>query len=141
MIVVGLFLVWRVIAYYTYDFSHDGDMAYELNPIVSPNGRYEANVYFDNYGGAVGGTNLIVKVRDLSEGVKAPERTVYFADGKNTWLVQWLNRDILHVKNESDEYNLSAKLIVGEEVYDQSGAACRLYKVKKHYRCKQMDGY
>lgn len=132
----AFFIIWYVVNYYTYEFSHDGDMAYELNPILSPDGRYEANVYFDNYGGAVGGTNLIVKVKDVEEG---EEKTIYYGDGKATWLVQWIDKDVLHVKNESEMQNLSSKLIVGEEIYDQSGDACNMYKVRKLYRCKQME--
>ena len=138
--VVGLVVVsWQVYTYFLMDFSHDGNMAYDLNPIVSPDGTYEANIYFDNYGGAVGGTNLIVKVRDLTSGADAEERTVYFGDGKDSWYVHWLDKDILHVHNEDESEDLSVKLVVDEEVYDQHGSACKLYQVKRMYRCKAMD--
>ena len=136
IVVASLFLGWQLLDYYTYEFSHDGDMAYELNPFVSPDGRYEANVYFDNYGGAAGGTNLIVKVKDNEDG---KERTIYYGDGKSTWYVKWRDRDVLGIHNVGDGENLSTKLIVDEEIYDQNGSACGMYKIKQQYRCKQME--
>ncbi|MGE7110008.1 hypothetical protein [Lysinibacillus sp. NPDC047702] len=53
-----LFSSYRIFDYFNYEFIHTGDMK-DGQPLVSSDGKYAALTYYENYGGAAGGVNLI----------------------------------------------------------------------------------
>lgn len=118
--------------HFTYDFHYTkGDK--DGNPVVSPNGTYSAQVYYQNYGGAAGGVNLFVNVIfHLEDDI---ERSVYFSDAKGSVQLNWLEENTLSITNYDQYANRDAVLVVGEEIYDEYGGACSTYKVKQNYRC------
>lgn len=136
-IMISCFSIYLTFNHYTYKFSHTGDVK-DGNPVVSPNGDYAAQIYYDNYGGAAGGVNFIVNVIEIYTG---EERTIYFSDAKGANFVQWTSNSTLAISNVNEYHNHSVELTVGKEVYDENGGACKAYQVKKHDTCFSKDTY
>lgn len=128
---IVLFCIYLIYNYLTYDFYYkDGEK--DGNAVISPNETYSAQVYYKNYGGAVGGVNLFVNVINLNDNL---ERTIYFSDAKGNIKLNWIDDNILFVENFNEYENRNIKLFVGKEIYDESGKACNSYKIKKEYAC------
>lgn len=131
-----IFCIYLIHNHFTFDFYYtkgekDGD------PVISPNGSYSAQIYYENYGGAAGGVNLIVNVTSHLE--DDFERTVYFGDAKGSVRLKWLEEDLLSITNFNEYGDRSAELIIGEEIYDETGRACSAYRIKKNYVCYSLD--
>lgn len=131
-ILAVLFFLYLVYNHFTYKFLHTGDMK-DGNPIVSPNGAYSAQIYYENYGGAAGGVNLIVNI--INHQKNDEEQTIYFSDAKGNVSLNWTAPEVLSIKNYDEYENRSIELIVGKEIYDENGGACRAYNVKKEFIC------
>ncbi|AHN24298.1 DUF5412 family protein [Lysinibacillus varians] len=106
-------------------------------PILSPNGDYSAQVYYDNYGGAIGGVNLIVNI--IYHQKHDEEQTIYFSDAKGSVNVNWTADDVLSITNYDEYANRNTELVVGKEIYDEQGTACNTYKIRKAFKCKDQD--
>lgn len=127
--IIGLVLIYFIYSYFSYEFLYKGDVKDEA-PIPSPNGKYAAQIYYDNYGGAAGGVNLIVNIVENNK-----ERTIYYADAKGSISVNWLSNTTLAITNYDEYADRSVELIVEQEIYDENGGACSTYKVRKKYTC------
>ena len=132
------FIGVKLFNYFTYEFSHTGNTKYG-DALISPDGRYAAQMYFDNYGGAAGGVDVIVNIRDLEN--KSEEQTVYFSDGKGSPLLQWQDSHHLEIQNYNNAVNRSVILKVPYEIYDEHGKACKVFRVKKQLICYDKDSY
>jgi len=129
-----LFFYYEYI-YFTFDFMYKGDLK-DGKPVVSPNGDYSAQIYYENYGGAAGGVNLIVNIINQKSN---KEQTIYFSDAKGNVILNWKGPNVLSVTNYDQYENRNVDLIVGKEIYDENGGACQHYKIKKQYVCKDKD--
>ena len=121
--------------YFTYDFKYVGDIK-DGKPVVSPNGDYSAQIYYENYGGAAGGVNLIVNIINQKTN---KEQTIYYGDAKGNIILNWSAPNVLSITNYDEYDNRNVELIVGKEIYDEFGGACQHYKIKKQYVCKDKD--
>jgi len=121
--------------YFTYDFKYVGDIK-DGKPVVSPNGDYAAQIYYENYGGAAGGVNLIVNIINQKTN---KEQTIYFSGAKGNIILNWSAPNVLSITNYDEYDNRNVELIVGKEIYDEFGGACQHYKIKKQYVCKDKD--
>lgn len=126
-----LVFIYLTYSYFTFEFVYKGDVKYGA-PILSPNGAFAAQIYYDNYGGAAGGVNLIVNLINLKDN---NEQTIYYSDAKGSVNVNWLSHTTLAVTNYNQYEDRSVELIVGKEIYDESGGACSTYAVQKKYTC------
>ncbi len=131
-----LFCLYVVYHHFTYIFFYTGDIKYG-RPILSPNGDYSAQVYYDNYGGAIGGVNLIVNI--IYHQKHDEEQTIYFSDAKGSVNVNWTADDVLSITNYDEYANRNTELVVGKEIYDEQGTACNTYKIRKAFNCKDQD--
>lgn len=130
-----LFCIYLIYNHFTYEFYYkDGEK--DGNAVTSPNGTYSAQVYYQNYGGAAGGVNLFINVIHLNENL---ESTIYFSDAKGNIKLDWLNDNTLSIENFNEYANRNIKLVVGKEIYDETGKACNSYKIKKEYVCYSED--
>ena len=140
--IVGLLIfslyAYKVIIDFTYDFSLKGDYKYG-EPIVSPSGEYTAQMYFDNYGGAAGGVNFIVNI--IANKEEAKEQTIYYSDAKGGNSIYWTSDNTLEIQNKDATQNRSVELLVGKEIYDENGGACRTRKIKKQFTCYREETY
>ncbi|MFD2705227.1 DUF5412 family protein [Salibacterium lacus] len=139
----GIVTLLVISGYQTYFFTFDqakGNVNQE--PVESPNGTYTAVKYDLPYGGAAGGVNLRVQVRE--NGTNKDPKTVYFADAKSRFQLEWEDDSRLKVTNEAPDYpdsNRSAELDVEDEVYDETGRTCRSWVLKDEYdTCYQHEG-
>lgn len=131
-ICITCYVTFSLYNYFTYDFNtikgeKDGEA------VTSPNGTYSAQIYYQYYGGAAGGVNVFINV--ISHLENNIEQTVYFSDAKSNLQLNWLEEDVLAIKNFDEYEDRSIELIVGKEIYDESGKACRTYNIKKNYVC------
>ncbi len=131
-----LFCLYLVYNHFTYEFLHTGDMK-DGSPIVSPNGEYSAQIYYENYGGAAGGVNLIVNI--INHQKNDEEQTIYFSDAKGNVNLNWTASEVLSITNYDNYENRSIELVVGKEIYDEHGGACNTYKVRKEFTCLDKD--
>lgn len=116
-----------------YQFSHQGSVILD-EPINSPNNKYTAHISYQYYGGAAGGVNIIVNIEDHTNNNEL--NTVYFSDAKNNIHVNWINDAQLLINNKNHYTDHSTTLVIGEEIFDGSGKACRMLNIKKTYTCK-----
>lgn len=116
---------------FTYEFEFKRGALHE--EVISPDGKYTAKVYYHNYGGAAGGTNVYVNVHPNNN--EANEATIYYSDGKDYFLVRWIEENKLYIINEGTYENRSAALTIGKEIYDERGKACLKYTFNKKYTC------
>lgn len=136
--VLGLLVMLLIIVFayktYFFTFDHLGEGIYFKGPYKSPSGKYRADSYFKNYGGATGGANVWVKIIDLETD---EEQTIYYSDGKSYFSIQWKDDDTILIRNDDGtEYpnsDRSAELKVGKEIYDERGRACKSLLMKKDY--------
>lgn len=131
-----LFCLYVVYHHFTYTFSYTGDTK-DGRPILSPNGDYSAQVYYDNYGGAIGGVKMIVNI--IHHQKHDEEQTIYFSDAKGSVNVNWTADDVLSITNYNEYANRNTELVVGKEIYDEQGTACSAYHIKKAFNCKDKD--
>ncbi|MFJ7666920.1 DUF5412 family protein [Lysinibacillus sp. NPDC097195] len=134
-VVILLLFFYYEYKYFTFDFMYKGDLK-DGKPVVSPNGDYSAQIYYENYGGAAGGVNLIVNIINQKSN---KEQTIYFSDAKGNVILNWKDPNVLSVTNYDQFENRNVDLIVGKEIYDENGGACQHYKIKKQYVCKDKD--
>ena len=131
-----IFCMYLVYNHFTYEFVHTGDMK-DGNPILSPMGDYSAQIYYENYGGAAGGINVIVNI--INHKKDNEEHTIYFSDAKGRVALNWTAPDVLAITNVDEYENRSVELVVEKEIYDELGRACNKYKVEKEYICKDKN--
>ncbi len=125
-----------VIGYKKYFFSFDslGQGIYFKGPVESPTGKYTANSYYKNYGGAPGGAKVWVEITS-NESNKIS--TIYYGDGKSNFEMEWRDENTIYIRNdEGPEYpdsDRSIELEIGKEIYDESGRACDSWIMKGDY--------
>ncbi|MCG3419992.1 DUF5412 family protein [Oceanobacillus jordanicus] len=141
----GIVLVTSIYLYETYFFTFS-DIDRESTqkgpgPLLSPTGAYTANAYYDLYGGAAGGVNLMVKITNNNE--KNKMQTVYYSDAKSNISIEWLDEDTLNILNDNPNYpnsNRSIELEIGKEIYHDNGLACKSLLMKDEYEtCYQNE--
>ncbi|ACT01542.1 DUF5412 family protein [Paenibacillus sp. JDR-2] len=134
IIILLFFGILMLIGYnrYSYKFKSLDNATLFLGPIESPDGKYEANSYYINYGGAAGGVMYIVEVEQTRTGEK---KKVYSSNHKNDFSMSWKASDILSIKNESPKHNeyRNIDLNVITDIYEESGAACRSFLLKENF--------
>ena len=136
LLLLVVFCLYLVYNHFTYEFMHIGDMK-DGNPVSSPKGDYSAQIYYENYGGAAGGVNVIVNI--INHKKDDEEKTIYFSDAKGKAFLNWTAPDILSITNINEYENRSTELVIGKEIYDEHGGACNTYKIKKAFICKDKD--
>lgn len=99
--------------------------------VTSPSGTYAASVFYEPYGGALGGVNVWVEVTDFQ---KEETNVIYYADADAEVSVDWANDETLIVHN-----NKRTKLRVEDEIYHEFGGACRSVLTKNTYQTCYQD--
>ena len=134
----GVVLVSSIYTYETYFFTFSEiDREYTQRgpgPVTSPTEKYTANAYYELYGGAAGGVNVWVEITYNSDNNKV--RTVYYADAKDNFSMEWLDEDTLYILNDDPDFpnsNRSIKLEIGKEIYHENGLACKSLLMKDKY--------
>lgn len=134
----GIVLVSSIYTYETYFFTFSEiDREYTQKgpgPVTSPTEKYTANAYYELYGGAAGGVNVWVEITYNSDNNKV--RTVYYADAKDNFSMEWLDEDTLYILNDDPDFpnsNRSIKLDIGKEIYHENGLACKSLLMKDKY--------
>lgn len=130
--VVGICLV-LIVSYVfyrqqTYDFLYTKGTPFD-SPIESPDGAYSAQAFYRTYGGAAGGVMLFVNITEHQH--EDTIRTIYYGQTHHTPTITWKDNRTLMIKNPSYD----AVLNVTTDVYDSTGRACRVIKIKKKYNC------
>ncbi|NHM34078.1 DUF5412 family protein [Neobacillus terrae] len=115
---------------YTFEFNKG---EFFVGPVQSPNGKYKANSYYKTYGGAAGGVDVWIEITNIDTD---KVRTIYYAPGKSNFSMKWIGDDTIYITNEapgipSEDRNI--ELTIGEEIYDESGAACDSWVMKRQY--------
>lgn len=103
-------------------------------PAISPTEKYSAKAYYEPYGGAAGGVNVLVEITNNNE--KNKVQTVYYSDAKSNFSMEWMGEDTLYIVNEESEYpnsNRSIELEIGKEIYHENGLACKSLLMKDEY--------
>ena len=134
----GVVLVSSIYIYETYFFTFSEiDREYTQKgpgPVTSPTEKYTANAYYELYGGAAGGVNVWVEITYNSDNNKV--QTVYYADAKDNFSMEWLDEDTLYILNDDPDFpnsNRSIKLDIGKEIYHENGLACKSLLMKDKY--------
>lgn len=105
-----------------------------MQHVISPNEEWTANTFYEQYGGAAGGVNVVVKVTNLKTN---ETKTIYYANAYSLVSLSWENHNTLFIRNEDAAYenaNASIALQVEEEIYDEFGLACQSILMKKQYK-------
>lgn len=132
----GIVLVILLIGYtkYFFTFNHLEGEFYK-GQVDSPTGKYTANSYFRNYGGAAGGTNVWVEITNNDENNKIS--TIYYSDGKGYFEMKWKDKNTIYIRNdggtEEPGSDRSMELEIGKEIYDETGRACDSWLMKNEY--------
>lgn len=130
-ILLAIFI--RINFFFTFDLIDKSSMQPGDLSTISPYEQYEANVYYEPYGGAVGGVNVWVEVTNL---VTDTTEVIYYADAKNYVSLQWQDEKTLFVTNG----NLSKLLNVETEIYHENGLACQSLLLRGEYEtCYQKE--
>ena len=141
----GIALTFSIYVYKMYFFSfRDIDREFIQKgpgPVTSPTEKYDANAYYEPYGGAAGGVNVWVEITKNLE--KNKVKTVYYSDAKSNFSMEWLDEDTLYIVNDDPNYpdsNRSIKLEIGNEIYHENGLACISLLMKDEYEtCYQNE--
>lgn len=119
---------------YFFTLDHLGQGTYFKGPVDSPSGKYTADSYYKNYGGAAGGAYVWVQITNKENG---KVRTIYYSDGKSNFAMEWKDENTIFIKNdEGPEYPDSERNIeleIGKEIYDEKGRACDSWRMKDEY--------
>lgn len=141
VLILAFAVILLVIGYKKYFFTLNnlGGGTHFKGPIESPHGRYTADAYFENYGGAAGGTMVWVTIADHKNDKTT---TIYYGDGKGNFGIKWKDENNIHIENDEvqdyPESDTSVTLEVGKEIYDESGRACKSWRMKDEYEtCHQ----
>ncbi|WP_445480685.1 DUF5412 family protein [Lysinibacillus irui] len=141
----GIVLTSSTFVYKMYFFSFsniDRDFIQKgPRPIKSPTEKYDANAFYEPYGGAAGGVNVWVEITNNMK--KSKLKTVYHSDAKSNFSMEWLDEDTLYIVNDDPNYpnsNRSIQLIIGKEIYHENGLACQSLLMKDEYEtCYQNE--
>ncbi|MDY0406129.1 DUF5412 family protein [Virgibacillus sp. 179-BFC.A HS] len=143
ILILAFAVILLVIGYrkYCFSFSSLGEGTYFKGPIESPHGRYTADSYYKNYGGAAGGAVVWVTITDHRNDKTT---TIYYGDGKDNFRIKWKDENNIYIENDDGpdypESDRSATLEVGKEIYDESGRACMSWRMKDEYEtCYQHE--
>ncbi|MFC3040860.1 DUF5412 family protein [Virgibacillus xinjiangensis] len=139
---IGIALVFLQAGYTKYFFTFDTDDGeFYRGPVSSPTGEYTANAYYRTYGGAAGGVDLWVEVKDNKTN---EAKTIYYSDAKSRFSMEWADDDTLSIDHEEPAYpnsDRSVALDVEKEVYHDQGLACDSWVMKGEYEtCHQAEG-
>lgn len=132
---VGVIAVFSIFVYAQYFFTFDHLQGEILKgPVVSPNDKFTAKAYYETYGGAAGGVNVWVEITYNDENDKS--QTVYYSDAKSNFSMEWKDEETLSIVNEEPGYpnsNRSIQLVIGKEIYHESGLACQSFLMRKEF--------
>ncbi|NIK26904.1 DUF5412 family protein [Paenibacillus lupini] len=124
---IGIGIVSTQVIYNTYFFTFDNvEGEFYKGPVESPTGKYTANAFYKNYGGAAGGVNLWVEITYHD---KNKIKTVYHSDANRNFSMEWKNENTLYIINEEPGYsssNKSVKLNVEKDTYFDGGLVWRI---------------
>jgi len=102
-------------------------------PVISPTEEYSANAYYEPFGGAAGGVNVWVEIKDHNNDEK---KTIYYGNAHVNVGMEWIDENTLFIQNEAPKYphlNKSITLNVEEEIYHDKGLACQSLLMKEAY--------
>ena len=125
-----------IIGYKKYFFTFDSldQGTYFKGPVESPSGKYTADSYYENWGGATGGAHVWV---EITNNENSEVRTIYYSDGKSNYNMEWTDDNIIYITNdEGPEYpdsDNSIELEIGKEIFDDRGRACDSWVMKDEY--------
>lgn len=134
----GFVLVSAIYAYEMYFFTFS-EIDREFiqkgpGPEISPTEKYTANAYYEPYGGAAGGVNVWVEIKNNNEENKV--QTVYYSDAKSNFSMEWMDENTLYILNDEPDYpssNRSIELEIGKEIYHEKGLACKSLLMKDEF--------
>ncbi|MFC5733288.1 DUF5412 family protein [Cytobacillus gottheilii] len=134
----SVILVSLIYLYDSYFFTFNAidreNIQFGPGPVTSPTEEYTANAYYEPYGGAAGGVNVWVEIKNNNEKNKA--KTIYYGDAKSNFSMEWLDEDTLYILNDEPDFpnsNRSIKLEIGKEIYHENGLACKSLLMKDQY--------
>ncbi|WP_449539109.1 DUF5412 family protein [Ferdinandcohnia sp. Marseille-Q9671] len=131
---IGIVVGFGLIGYTKYFFTFDNlNGEFFRGPVDSPTGKFTANAYYMTYGGAAGGVNVWVEITYNEENKR---KTVYYSDAKSNFSMVWKDEDTLYIVNEEPTYPNSSRnieLVIGKDIYHDSGLACRSLLMKNEY--------
>lgn len=130
----GIALVSSIYVYEVYFFSFDNiDKKFIQNgpgPVLSPDGAFTANAYYEPYGGAAGGVYMWVEITKHHDNDN--KKVIYYSDANDNILLDWVDEKTLFITN-AGPYNNSIRLDVEHEIYHDRGLACRSCLMKGEY--------
>lgn len=134
--VVGIVLVLSIYIYNMcfYPFGEIDRERLQEGPVVSPTEKHTANAYYETYGGAAGGVNILVEI--TNNNAENDLQIVYSSDAKDEFSMEWVDEDILHILNDNPDFpnsNRSITLEIGKEIYHENGLACKSLLMKDAY--------
>lgn len=129
LLIIIIILIYFIVNYSNYSFQHDNGEIYG-RAIYSPDKTQYAQMYSKAYGGAAGGVNVYITIVN-----KDKKENIYYSDAKENLNVNWLDNNTISITNSSNDENRNIALIIGKEIYDDSGKACKLYAKIKKYTC------
>ena len=131
--ILTVFSILSVVRGYFFTFN-DIEAEFYEEPVVSPNGNYTARTFYEYYGGAAGGVNAVVEITDHTE--DDTKHIIYYADAQNAVRLSWQDEQTLYISNENINFpdgSRSITLVVTDEIYHDTGRACRSWLLKDTY--------
>jgi len=130
-ILISLFVLLDINVYKTLTFTFN-DLKHGTpigDALESPDNKYSAIAYAMPYGG------VDVRVEVINNKLKT-KKTIYHADYKSDFELKWIDNKTLYIKNEDLDYNdvKSKKLNIYNDIYDETGSACRSLVLKHQYK-------
>ena len=121
--------------YFTFEHINHANLQPGLSAITSPDGTYSAQVFYEPYGGAAGGVNVIVEL--IQHEKNNNKKVIYYSDAKTMVLLQWIDDITLSIYNDDPTFensNRSIILNVEKEIYHEVGLACQSVLLKHTYK-------
>lgn len=140
----GLTLLLAIFIYIQYFFTfgliEKDNMQPGVGPILSLNETYAATVYYEPYGGVLGGVNVWMEVKNEKED---STKIVYYADAKSEVVVHWEDDTTLAITNvdpNDPNINRNITLKIEHEIYHENGLACQsLLLLSSYETCYQYE--
>lgn len=137
-VIMGAILFLGLFVYLQYFFTFSDinreHMQAGPNSVLSPLGTYEANAYYEPYGGAGPSSGVNVWI-DITNAADKTIKTVYYAEAKSEISMTWVDEETLSIHNEAENSNQenSIELNVVGEIYHENGLACKSLLMKNEY--------
>ena len=136
-LLIGIFLYIQY--FFTFALIDKTLMQPGMGPVLSPEKTYQASVYYEPYGGVLGGVNAWVEVTNM---LTDTTNIIYYADAKSYTTIQWEDETVLAISNMDPAYpndHRNITLQVENEIYHENGLACQSLLLKRYETCFQHE--